>query len=85
MYHDSSNHSLSNLRSELCSSGVTLIDCPSNGRKEAATKMMIGMYFEYAFFLPGVSHLQWILLRIHGTIRPREQLLSFLATETWLI
>jgi hypothetical protein len=81
MYHDSSNHSLSNLRSELCNSGVTLIDCPSNG-KEAATKMMIGMYFEYAFFLPSVFHLQWTLLCIHGTIRLRKQLLSFLATET---
>ena len=86
MYHDSSNYSLSNLRSELCSSGVTLIDCPSNGRKEAATKMMIGMYFEYTtFFPPDVFYLQWMLLRIRGTIRPREQLLSFLATETWRI
>ena len=85
MYYDSSNHSLSNLRSELCSSGVTLIDCPSSGRKEAATKMMIGMYFEYTFFLPGVFHLQWTSLRIHGTIRLRKQLLSFLATETWRI
>ena len=85
MYHDSSNRSLSNLRSELHSSGVTLIDCPSNGRKEAATKMMIGMYFEYTVFLPTVFYLKWILLRIHGTIRLRKQLLSFLATETWRI
>ena len=59
MYHDSSNHTLSNLRSELYSSGVTLIDCPSNGRKEAATKTMIGMHFEYSFFLSAVFHLKW--------------------------
>lgn len=31
-----------NLRSELQSSGVSLIDCPHNGRKEVADKMMIG-------------------------------------------
>lgn len=40
MYHNSGNQSLSNLHSELGSSGVTLIDC--HGPKEAATKMMIG-------------------------------------------
>lgn len=81
MYHDSSNRSLSNLRLELYSSGVTLIDCPSNGR-EGATKVMIGMYFEYTFLLPTVFHLKWISLRMHVTIRLRKRLLSFLATET---
>jgi len=30
------------LRSELQSSGVTLVDCPHNGRKEVADKMIIG-------------------------------------------
>ncbi|PPQ72077.1 hypothetical protein CVT26_006713 [Gymnopilus dilepis] len=30
------------LRSELQSSGVSLVDCPHNGRKDVADKMMIG-------------------------------------------
>jgi hypothetical protein len=30
------------LRSELQCSGVSLIDCPHNGRKDVADKMMIG-------------------------------------------
>lgn len=30
------------LRSELQSSGVSLTDCPHNGRKDAADKMMMG-------------------------------------------
>jgi hypothetical protein len=47
IYHDSSNQSLSNLRSELCSSGVTVVGCPSSGRMEAATKMMIGIHLEH--------------------------------------
>lgn len=51
MYHDSSDQSLSNLRSELGSSGVSLIDCPGNGGKEAATKKMIGVYL-YIKVLP---------------------------------
>ena len=42
----SSNQPLSGLNSELGSSGVTLVDCPSNGRKEAATIRMISLYFE---------------------------------------
>ena len=50
MYHDSSSHSLSNLRSEIGSSGVTLVDCPSNGRKDAPAKKMIGSYLEHTFF-----------------------------------
>ena len=32
------------LLSELQSSGVSLVDCPHNGRKDVADKMMIGMY-----------------------------------------
>ena len=32
-----------NLRSDLQSCGVTLIDCPHNGRKDVADKMMMGM------------------------------------------
>lgn len=31
------------LRSELQSCGVSLTDCPHNGRKDVADKMMIGM------------------------------------------
>jgi hypothetical protein len=30
------------LRSELQSSGVSLVDCPHNGRKEVADKMLLG-------------------------------------------
>ncbi|KAF8162983.1 NYN domain-containing protein [Crassisporium funariophilum] len=41
-----------NLRSELCSSGVTLIDCPSNGRKELAVKMMIVDMIAFAWDHP---------------------------------
>lgn len=37
----SSSKSLS-LRSELQSSGVSLIDCPHNGKKEVADKMILG-------------------------------------------
>lgn len=47
MYHDGSDRQLSNLRSELGSSGVTLVDCPSN-----ATKIMIGLCFEHIFVPP---------------------------------
>ena len=32
------------LRSELQSSGVSLTDCPHNGRKDVADKMIIGMF-----------------------------------------
>lgn len=32
------------LRSELQSSGVTLVDCPHNGRKEVADKMLLGEF-----------------------------------------
>ena len=31
------------LRSELQSCGVSLTDCPHNGRKDVADKMMLGM------------------------------------------
>jgi hypothetical protein len=34
----------STLHSELQSAGVTLIDCPHNGRKDVADKMMLGEY-----------------------------------------
>ena len=32
------------LRSELQSSGVSLTNCPQNGRKDVADKMIIGMF-----------------------------------------
>ena len=32
------------LRSELQSSGVSLTDCPHNGRKDVADKMIIGVF-----------------------------------------
>ena len=32
------------LRSELQSSGVSLTDCPHNGRKDVADKMILGIY-----------------------------------------
>ena len=34
-----------NLRSELQSSGVTLVDCPHNGQKDVVDKMLIGKTF----------------------------------------
>jgi hypothetical protein len=33
------------LRAELQASGVSLTDCPHNGRKDVADKMMLGMCF----------------------------------------
>jgi len=40
------------LRSELQSSGVTLVDCPHNGRKEVADKMIIGQKpIDFLWFL----------------------------------
>lgn len=41
---DLSSEKGNNLRSDLQSSGVSLTDCPHNGRKEVADKMMLGMY-----------------------------------------
>jgi len=44
-YLELSEHSSSrsiNLRSELQSCGVSLTDCPHNGKKDVADKMMIG-------------------------------------------
>lgn len=32
------------LRSELQSSGVSMIDCPHNGKKDVVDKMVLGMY-----------------------------------------
>lgn len=40
-YLETSNQS-PNLRSELQSSGVTLVDCPHLGKKEVADKMLLG-------------------------------------------
>jgi hypothetical protein len=37
-----------NLRSELQCSGVTLVDCPHNGRKDVVDKMLIGMLSLYS-------------------------------------
>jgi len=39
-----------NLRSELQSSGVSLVDCPHNGRKDVADKMIIGG-LSFTYFL----------------------------------
>jgi hypothetical protein len=35
------------LRSELQASGVSLTDCPHNGRKDVADKMMLGQCSQY--------------------------------------
>ena len=47
------------LRSELQSSGVSLIDCPHNGRKDVADKMILGKYisapFQHTSFLTTFS------------------------------
>ncbi|KAF9533387.1 hypothetical protein CPB83DRAFT_471557 [Crepidotus variabilis] len=40
------------MRSELQSSGVSLIDCPHNGRKEVADKMLIVDMLAYAIDTP---------------------------------
>jgi len=37
-----------NIRSELQCSGVTLVDCPHNGRKDVADKMLIGKLLFYS-------------------------------------
>lgn len=46
LYWDHSGHpfpsTAQRVRSELSASGVTLIDCPAEGRKGAATKKMLG-------------------------------------------
>ena len=36
-------HRAAGLRSELQSSGISLTDCPHNGRKDVADKMIIGV------------------------------------------
>ena len=41
------------LRSQLHSSGVSLIDCPHNGSKEVADKMLLGAL--QASYEPGIS------------------------------
>ncbi|EPQ58452.1 hypothetical protein GLOTRDRAFT_14924, partial [Gloeophyllum trabeum ATCC 11539] len=41
-----------NIRSELQSSGVSLVDCPRNGRKDVADKMMIVDMVTYALDKP---------------------------------
>jgi hypothetical protein len=38
------------LRSELQSSGVSMIDCPHNGRKEVVDKMILGVYTDMFLF-----------------------------------
>jgi len=38
------------IRSELSSSGVTLIDCPGDGRKDLSPKIMIGLYKHFRIF-----------------------------------
>lgn len=74
MYHDSSNQSLSTLRSELWSSGVTLVGCPS---KKAATKMMIVDIIAYAWDHPAPRAIVIIsgdkdLAYMIGTLRMRK-------------
>ena len=44
-YLEISDQSRSSLRSELQSSGVSLVDCPHNGRKDVADKMILGQKF----------------------------------------
>jgi len=39
------------IRSELQSSGVSLVDCPHNGRKDVADKMILGQFKNSLFFL----------------------------------
>jgi glucose uptake protein GlcU len=41
-YQEISDQSRTSLRSELQSSGVSLVDCPHNGRKDVADKMILG-------------------------------------------
>ena len=43
---------LSTLRSELTACGVSFVDCPHNGRKDVADKMMIGMSSTSPRFIP---------------------------------
>lgn len=40
---NSSSQRTLQLRSELQASGVSLTDCPHNGRKDVADKMMLGL------------------------------------------
>lgn len=42
------------LRSELQSCGVSLTDCPHNGRKDVADKMMIGVW-KFSLRLPCID------------------------------
>lgn len=77
IYHDSSHQSLSNLRSELWSSGVTLVGWPSNEQKEAATKMMIVDIIAYAWDHPAPRTIVIIsgdkdLAYMIGTLRMRK-------------
>lgn len=50
------------VRSELRSSGVCLVDCPHNGRKEVADKVIIGQFsflflFLFSFFFSDIIHI----------------------------
>ena len=44
-YQEISDQSKLSLRSELQSSGVSMVDCPHNGRKDVADKMLLGLTF----------------------------------------
>ena len=44
------------LRSELQSSGVSLTDCPHNGRKDVADKMIIGVFASSQHNSLGLKH-----------------------------
>ena len=50
------------LRSELQSSGVSLTDCPHNGRKDVADKMIIGVLASFQHTSSQFHNSQWTCL-----------------------
>ena len=48
---ESSSSKSLNLRSELQSSGVSLTDCPHNGQKDVADKMILGVLTGFVGYL----------------------------------
>ena len=48
-YLEISDQSRPSIRSELQSSGVSLVDCPHNGRKDVADKMILGQILSFQF------------------------------------
>lgn len=43
-YLETAQHATASPRSELASSGVDIIDCPHNGKKDVVDKMLMGVY-----------------------------------------